>query len=871
VPSTDLVARAGEVYRRVVADPESAGPGVRDLVTDARSSGDPRALVAALRAEGWFERSRLAHERAIEVLDEAVRTARRHRLQPQWREALVTRGAIRHEQGRVDAAQRDFTRAAAFVGEDGGDVDVELEHQQAALHLNTGRLVEAATAYRRILDDAGASAEMRTKAANNLGIIEVQCGRIESGLALFERATEEARHVGPGLAAFIAEGRAWATVRAGRLTEGLELFDEAAMMWAAAEMPLGELYSEYAEALIDLRLIPEALREARRAVVMLEGRGVGLMAAEARVRAARLALLGGDRVTAATEALDVARTLQDQGRPSWAAQARVIGVDARLAGGSAGPAELATVRRAGRTLERSGLVAEAVDAHLTAGRVARALGRPAVARQSWDRAAELAVGAPLLVRLKGRVAGALSAASAGAPGVVLHHGRAGLADLAGHRAALPSAELRALASGHGAELGHLGLGAVAASRPPADVLRWMERTRAAALAVVDPPAVEGIAEQLGALRALQSEIAAERRDGGPGLGELLTRQAAIEDAIRRATWRHGAAGDVGEAGASVADLRRALDGRALVEYDVLDGHVVAVVVGPRRTRLVRLGPVGDVRRALDGLSFGLRRMARAGREHAPAVREGAEASLGELAEVLVAPLGLDPTGEIVIVPVGVLQRVPWTALHGGPVSIAPSAAMWVRTSRRRAPAGGRVVLVAGPELPGAVAEVEAIAAAHDGAEVLLPPSSDIARVTTALAGAALAHVACHGVVRADNPMFSSLLVSDGHLSVHELDRRGIAPHRMVLAACESGSEGVYPGNETLGFVSTLLALGTAGLLASSVVVPDWDVVGLMTAVHGSLRTGATMPVALHRARATIDRSVPAGFVSWCAFDAFGAA
>ena len=42
-------------------------------------------------------------------------------------------------------------------------------------------------------------------------------------------------------------------------------------------------------------------------------------------------------------------------------------------------------------------------------------------------------------------------------------------------------------------------------------------------------------------------------------------------------------------------------------------------------------------------------------------------------------------------------------------------------------------------------------------------------------------------------------------------------------------------------------------------------------MHGSLRTGATMPVALHRARATIDRSVPAGFVSWCAFDAFGAA
>ena len=82
----------------------------------------------------------------------------------------------------------------------------------------------------------------------------------------------------------------------------------------------------------------------------------------------------------------------------------------------------------------------------------------------------------------------------------------------------------------------------------------MERTRAAALAVVDPPAVEGIADQLGTLRSVQSEIAAERRDGGPGLAELLARQAGIEDAIRRATWRHAAAGDAGEAGGSVADL-----------------------------------------------------------------------------------------------------------------------------------------------------------------------------------------------------------------------------------------------------------------------------------------------------------------------------
>jgi CHAT domain-containing protein len=182
-----------------------------------------------------------------------------------------------------------------------------------------------------------------------------------------------------------------------------------------------------------------------------------------------------------------------------------------------------------------------------------------------------------------------------------------------------------------------------------------------------------------------------------------------------------------------------------------------------------------------------------------------------------------------------------------------------------------VALIAGPELAGALTEVDALAAIHDGAKVLVPPRSDIAAVTAILADASLAHLACHGSVRSDNPIFSSLLVSDGPLTVHELDRRGIAPHRMVLAACESSSDTVYPGNEALGFVSTLLAGGTSGLVASSVVVPDWNVVALMTALHASLRAGSTMAMALYEARAQIDRDDPFGFVSWCAFNAFGAA
>ena len=73
----------------------------------------------------------------------------------------------------------------------------------------------------------------------------------------------------------------------------------------------------------------------------------------------------------------------------------------------------------------------------------------------------------------------------------------------------------------------------------------------------------------------------------------------------------------------------------------------------------------------------------------------------------------------------------------------------------------------------------------------------------------------------------------------------------------------------LGFVSTLMARGTAGVLASSVVVPDQDLLPLMTTLHTAIAGGQTLAHALHAARAGIDPADPKQFVAWCAFNAFG--
>jgi tetratricopeptide (TPR) repeat protein len=868
---SDLLIRATEAYRRVVADPEGFGPEAARLVAEARAADDTEALVAALRAEAWYERIHLAHDRAMTLLDEAARVARRHRLAAGLGQVLVARGAVNHELGRLAAARRDFEHAAGLVGP---VMTAELTSQQAALYQNMGRLAEAAVLYRGVLADPHTPPEVRVKVANNLGIIEAQCGRTEAALAWLEQAAAAAEEVGPAVVAIVAEGRAWVTVQAGRLTEGLDLFEKAAGLWAAAGLPLGELYVEYADALVDLRLVPEAADRAERAVEMLERQGVELMAAEALLRAARLAQLRGDPHAAVTAGETAAERLRRQGRASWAARARLVAVDARLQAGESLPEDLPAARRAAATLERAGMTSSAVEAYLSAGRVAAVLGREAEAVRAWSRAHELARRAPVLVRVKGRVAAALAARLQRRHDAVLAHGRAGMDDLARHRAALASAELRALASGHGAELGRLGLASMLQTHAPAQVLAWMERTRVAALSSVDAPATEGIEEELGALRAVHADLLQARRETGAEPPGLLARQAAIEDRIRRATWaRHlPATATATGAGLSTAELRRLLAGQVLVEYDVLDGGVLAVVLEPRRTRVVPLGPVEPVRYEVDALLFALRRLARGGSAASmAAARDSADFSLGRLGGLLIEPLRLPPGRGLVVVPVGELQRVPWSALHAEPVSVAPSASLWARSRLRRPTGDAHVVLVAGPELPGAVWEVDQLRALHERPTVLVPPASGVETVTRALRGAGLAHLACHGHIRADNPTFSSLLLSDGRLTVHELDQRGIAPYRMVLAACESGSDSTYEGNEMLGFVSTLIARGTAGLVASVVVVPDWDVVPLMRSLHAEVRAGATLAEALHVARASVDRREPASFLGWCAFNAFGAA
>ncbi len=866
-PGGSLLIRAQQAYDGVVGDPRRFDRAAADVVEAARRTADREALVVGLRAVAWAARARRENRRALQLLDEAVRLARRAGLTHRLAELLVTRAAVVLELGQVAVALRDLDRAEAG----GGRPVAEAEFMRAVLLHNLGRLEPAAASYRRVVADPAATLDNRGSAANNLALVAASRGRFDESLRHLDRAEELAAGIGPSMYAFVAHNRGLVLAQSGRLAEALSQLDRATELFTRTGVPLGEYHMEYADVLAELRLLPEARELAGRAADDLDAQGVLLLAAEARLTVARTALLAGDAEAARAAADEAERQFRRQRRTAWAARATVFAAEAALLDGTA---DVPMVRRAARAagyLDRAGTPSAAADAHLAAGRLAAQLGRPRVARRCLETARDRSRRGPVLLRLRGHLAGATAERLAGRDAAALRHCRAGLADLARHRAALGSTELRALASGHGVELGRIGLETLLHDGSPLRVLGWMEQTRAAALLGVEPPAPEGLEDELAELRLVHADLAQALRDTGEEPAELRARQAAAEARVRRRSWQRSGSGAAQAPVCTPAELRRRLDGRALASFATVGDELVAVVVDGGRSRLVRLGPAAAVRAECDGLQFALRRLVRPGRAAAvAAARASADSGLRRLVDLLRRPLEVPPDVPLVVVPDGRTRRVPWAALHGAPVTTAPSAALWARTSADPTPDAGAVVLVAGPRLPGAVAEVEAVRRSHEGPVVLTGEKATVAAATDALAGAGLAHLACHGRLRADNPTFSALELADGWLTVHELDRRGIAPRRVVLAACDSAADVACAGDELLGFVSALLARGTTGVLASTVAVGDLESVDLMREVHRGLADGRTVADALHDARGRLDTADPRQFVHWCAFGAYGA-
>ncbi|MEV6494227.1 CHAT domain-containing protein, partial [Actinoplanes sp. NPDC051633] len=384
------------------------------------------------------------------------------------------------------------------------------------------------------------------------------------------------------------------------------------------------------------------------------------------------------------------------------------------------------------------------------------------------------------------------------------------------------------------------------------LLRWSEHWRALALATqpVRPPDDAELAAELTALRAVERRLAEARAAGTPDR-TLLAERRGLEGAIRARTRRVAAAHHDGRTGAPAgAAPWTALGDHDLVQLTSLDDVLYATTVVGGRCCTHVVGPLEVAVREVELARFALRRLAR-GRPPAGA-GPALVAAAAALQRALLGPAaGVLSGGPIVVVPPALLHSVPWTmlpVLQDVPAVVAPSLASWLRAGHSGHSADRRVVLIRGPELDGTGLEIKQLARTYPDADVLESGRATVDTTLSALDGAWTAHIAAHGVFRGDNPLFSSLALDDGPLTVYDLERLRRAPARLVLSSCESGVAAPVSADELLGMVSALIPLGTRSLVASVVPVNDAVTSALMARFHKRLRNGAGFSDALRDVR-----------------------
>jgi len=424
------------------------------------------------------------------------------------------------------------------------------------------------------------------------------------------------------------------------------------------------------------------------------------------------------------------------------------------------------------------------------------------------------------------------------------------------QAGLGALEARAHAAAHGADLSELGARLAVADSRPRELLERIESTRLmmARRPLVRPPDDATLADLLAELRQLTHAMAdadqppQQRQDAD-------RRRVRVEAQIRRYARMAGATAVT--SGASLRDevgsALGQLGDRRLVAHANLDGRLLTVTIVAGRARLHDLGPVAPLRDLVDALAFTLHRLNRAPGSEASRAAAGQllRVTATELGERVLPPDVLGGDEAIVVVPTGVLHGVPWGALPqltGRPVSLSPSLTGWAMAARAAAVADRRPAgFVAGPGLRFAEAEVRSLASRYRTPAVLTGDDATSDRCIGLLGTSSTAHLACHGSFRADNPLFSTLRVADGAVTVYDLERVGRMARTVVLSACSVGTSTEVQGGTLLGLSSALMVFGAASIVAPLSPVDDAAVGATMHRLHDGLLRGLPPSVALSRA------------------------
>jgi tetratricopeptide (TPR) repeat protein len=853
------VDQAVEALRLAEAAPERAVVLSPEVAARARDAGDWATAAVAERAWGLALRNRGDLDSAVRHLRVAVRLGDRAK-SPQLRgEARMTLALALTEGGRpqpaleeIDAALRDLeglARARALT-------------QRGTILLELGRYPEAMEHYRLALPVLRAADDRLWlhRVMSNRGLAHAYRHELTPAEADLREAERLARQLDlPLVVGFAQANLAFVLAARGDVPAALDYQHRAEQRIRAHGAQAGSLLQDRSELLLSVRLVSQARETAEQAVRELEKEGRKIKLPEVRLVLAQAALLDGDHALALQHARIAVLEFTRLQRPEWAALARLAVLRAQCAEGRRVRVGIKRVQDVIAALEAARWRAAAMEARLLAAKLLLDRGQVGPALNHLGRASRSRRGnAPATLRARAWYAEGLLRGTTGDRRGAASALRAGLRILDRHHAALGATDLRAHVAGHRTDLAEAGLRIALGEGRPRDVFAWAERGRASHLLQppLRPPDDPVLAECFAELRATVAELHHDPDgSGAAGQARLLQRQAALERQIQHHLWRRRGE-PVAEAGpAPVRAVAEVLGGYALLEYVRSDGVLYGLSLVDGRVRLRRLGALTDASDLVDRIPFALRRLNR--RELDPPSRAAAVQLLRHTADrldrLLLRPFPEVGDRPLVIVPTAPLQSLPWSVLPsctGRPVTVSPSATIWHTASRTAGEPTSRVAVAAGPTLPGARDEARAVADIY-GTAALLPPAATVDAVMASLNGAAIAHLATHGRLSTDNPLFSDLLFADGPLLVYDLEGLPRVPHTVVLAACNSARSLVCAGDELLGLSATFLARGASQLVASVIAILDAETAPFMVAFHHRLAAGQPPAVALAASQETM--------------------
>lgn len=298
----------------------------------------------------------------------------------------------------------------------------------------------------------------------------------------------------------------------------------------------------------------------------------------------------------------------------------------------------------------------------------------------------------------------------------------------------------------------------------------------------------------------------------------------------------------------------------LIEYYVIHNQFVVFLITADDLQIMRLDAnPGQIQSLLQLFKLNLRAVSPDRVQQVTTLTKNAQVHLSELYNLVFGPLerSLVPYSRLIIVPHGPLHYLPFQALYDGKsylieryqISYLPNANSLRYSRETHSPALQNLFMgySNGGQLLSAVEESDQLAALFE-VQALTEAQATLAEFYRIAPECRTIHLATHGDFRADNPLFSGLILADGSLTTMDIINLRLKASLVTLSACQTGRNVLGGGDELLGLMRAFLGAGAASLALTLWAVEDGSTAQLMKLFYQNISKGQGKGQALREAQ-----------------------